>query len=255
MHDNDNQPDWIDLLQPDHVFDDFCTTFNYDDGGPQYDWNEMHSIYPDNSKNYFENLSEAHQDSDTLRLPTVNLEVLNDDQRFAYCLVMDTIMKSINGEENSDLRMVVAGQAGSGKTFLINALVYSIRNLYQSNAAVQALGPTGNSAHLLFDGMTIHSFLKIPTGKKRTQDMSPPVGAAAEKLQENFKGLQCLIIDERSLVGCNMLGWMEFHSEFAKKTLTIGVVCQWLFFGGMTFSCHLSAILQYIDAAVVTQLP
>ena len=149
-----------------------------------------------------------------MKLPDVNLESMNEDQRFAYTLVMDAIRKHSAGDEDVSLRMIVAGQAGSGKTYLINSLVYSIRKFYNNNKAVQVLGPTGNSANLLFDGKTIHSFLKIPTGKKSGQDMSSPVGQTAETLQRNCDGLVCLITDERSLVGCNTLGWMEYHCQF-----------------------------------------
>ena len=47
--------------------------------------------------------------------------------------------------------------------------------------------------------------------------MTMSVGATAETLQRNCDGLVCLITDERSLVGCNMLGWMEHHSKYGMK--------------------------------------
>ena len=113
--------------------------------------------------------------------------------------------------------MVVAGQAGSGKSYLINCLVRAIRSYFNKNKAVQVLAPTGNSANLIW-GKTIHNFLKVPCGPRRWKEMSPPVGLTAEKLQSNCEDLQCLIIDERSLVGCNLLGWLEYHLQIGKKS-------------------------------------
>ena len=68
--------------------------------------------------------------------------------------------------------------------------------------------PTGNSANLI-SGVTLHSFLKIPTTYKG-KDFKVPDGNTGEILQKNCEGLQVLLVDERSLIGCSNLGWMEF---------------------------------------------
>ena len=87
--------------------------------------------------------------------------------------------------------------------------------LTNCNKSIQVLGPTGNSASLI-EGMTIHSFLQVPCGPKAWKDMAAPVGTKAEKLQKHCEYLQCLIIDERSMVGCNLFGWAEYHLEHGK---------------------------------------
>ena len=145
-----------------------------------------------------------------LLLPNVDLSKLNDDQQFAFNIVMDALHKFYNQQDVDPLRMVVSGMAGSGKSFLINCLVYAIRKLFQNNKAVQVVCPTGNSANLI-SGSTIHRFLKIPIGKKSLKEMTRPDGNAGEELQANLEGLTCILVDERSLVGCNLLSWMEFH--------------------------------------------
>ena len=170
-----------------------------------------------NAETFFKNISQQNSESDELRVPVVNLKSMNEDQRFVYGLVMDTLLKHKQGLPVKPLRLIVTGQAGAGKTYLINALVHSIRTLYKKNKSVQVLGPTGTSANLLFEGKTIHNFLKIPTGKKCAKDMSNPSGQTALTLQDNCDGLMCLITDELSLVGCNTLGWMEFHCQFGLK--------------------------------------
>lgn len=70
--------------------------------------------------------------------------------------------------------MIVSGTAGSGKSFLIKCLVKAIRLFFKSNKSVQILCPTGNSANII-SGVTLHSFLKVPT-QYRGKDMSAPDG-------------------------------------------------------------------------------
>jgi hypothetical protein len=41
--------------------------------------------------------------------------------------------------------------------------------------------------------------------------MTPPDGSLGETLQDNCSELHTILVDERSLIGCNTLGWMEFH--------------------------------------------
>ena len=42
-------------------------------------------------------------------------------------------------------------------------------------------------------------------------------GSAGKALQENCKGLLSLLVDERSLVGCSTLGWMEYLCSTAVR--------------------------------------
>ena len=45
------------------------------------------------------------------------------------------------------------------------------------------------------------------------KEMSVPDGLLGEALQRNCEAVIALFVDERSLVGCNTLGWMEFNSR------------------------------------------
>jgi hypothetical protein len=105
--------------------------------------------------------------------------------------------------------MIVSGTAGSGKSFLIKCFVKAIRTLFNNNSSVQVLCPTGNSANLI-SGVTLHIYLKIPT-HNQTKEMTPPDGSLGETLQDNCSELHAILVDERSLIGCNTLGWMECH--------------------------------------------
>lgn len=137
---------------------------------------------------------------------------MNNEQKLAFNIVMKTLFNYTNKlDDYKPLRMIVTGTAGSGKSFLINCLVKAIRLFFQSNKSVQVLCPTGSSANLI-SGVTLHSFLKIPT-QFRGREMKAPEGSIGESLQENFSDLHALLVDERSLIGSTTLGWMEFHSR------------------------------------------
>ena len=84
---------------------------------------------------------------------------------------------------------------------------------------MQVICPTGNSANLL-SGTTIHKFLKVPSGRDAGKDMSPPQGTRSGQLQDNLDSIQCLHIDDRSLVGCPTLGWMEYLCTYGKANIS-----------------------------------
>lgn len=131
---------------------------------------------------------------------------MNKDQS----VVLNIVMRFSNKSENyKPLRMIISGSAGSCKSFLIKCLVKSICSLFNSNKSVQVLCPTGNSANLI-SGVTLHSFLKIPT-HNRGGEMKTPDGSIGEVLQANCTGVHAILVDERSLIGSTTLGWMDFH--------------------------------------------
>jgi hypothetical protein len=47
--------------------------------------------------------------------------------------------------------------------------------------------------------------------------MKPPEGTLGEKLQHNCEGLKVLLVDERSMIGATILGWMEFMCRYGVK--------------------------------------
>ena len=211
------QPDWMELIAPTDAYDDVPDEFKYDDGGPDYDWSLTTLPYPYGlGLNWLEEISSSMEENDLpLKLPDVTISTLNKDQKFAYNLVMNTLFSYIEDPNNfPHLRMVVAGTAGSGKSYLIKCLVHSIRKLFNRNKAVQVLCPTGTSANLIYC-VTYHSFLKIPTSASEgNRELSNPNGSVGDNLQKNCTGIVALLVDERSLIGSTNLGWMEFRSRF-----------------------------------------
>ena len=209
---NVERPEWMDLIQPNVVYDDFVSDFAYDDGGDDFNWGETSNTYPsDLGTHFIENMqTNPTVPNNELIIPDINVESMNSDQRFAFNLIMNALLKYKNGASDYEpLRVIVAGTAGSGKSHLIKCLVKTIRSLFKTNKSVQVLCPTGNSANLI-SGVTLRSFLKVPTSNSKLKEMSPPDGTLGESLQNNLDGVEVLLIDERSMIGCTTLGWMEY---------------------------------------------
>ncbi len=99
----------------------------------------------------------------------------------------------LNLMENGIDHMLIQGSAGTGKTHLINQF------LVKTNKSVIAVGPTGLSASH-FGGSTIHSAFKFK-----------PSLIIPEELEEQplFTALEVLIIDEISMVSCNLLDGID----------------------------------------------
>ena len=112
------------------------------------------------------------------------------------------IVKSHYENENSQkdpLFLMILGQAGTGKSYIINA----IRSILGNQCAVTA--PTGKASYNV-KGCTLHSLLKLPIGNKGLKRLT---GQSLVKLQHNLKDTQYLLIDEFSMVGQSMLGWID----------------------------------------------
>ena len=156
-------------------------------------------------------MNNSETESFGLDIPNVCISSLNEEQMFAFKLIMTKLHEYQNCESTDmfePLRLIIAGTAGCGHSYLIKCLVKAIRLFYNFNKSVQVLCPSGNSANLI-NGATIHRFLKIPTSNRSTE-LKAPDGSTGEALQENCRLLKGLLVDERSLNGCSNLGWMEF---------------------------------------------
>ena len=96
-------------------------------------------------------------------------------------------------------RIIVSGTAGTAKSFLINCL----RHLLGQNVLI--VTPTGVAAFNV-EGETLHSLLSLPT----TGEFKPLEGQRLQKLQEKWKDVRYLIIDEMSMMGRKMLGQIKY---------------------------------------------
>ncbi len=85
----------------------------------------------------------------------VDVNSFSEMQKLAYDLVNSHFHDTSSNKE--PLCLIINGVAGTGKSYLINAL----RNLLQSKCAVTAT--TGKAAYNI-RGVTVHSLLKLPVG-------------------------------------------------------------------------------------------
>ena len=71
---------------------------------------------------------------------------------------------------------MIAGIAGSGKSYLINCLVNAVRRFCNGHNAIRVLCPTGFAASLISGASTIHRILKVPIGKDSVGELKAPTG-------------------------------------------------------------------------------
>jgi hypothetical protein len=113
-------------------------------------------------------------------------------------------------ENYTPLRLTVCGEAGSGKTVLINTLVTLIRRLTGTKNSVHVCGPTGSAAFNA-GGLTCQRLFHMPIHKDGI-NMS---AASLKSLMQELTDTIAIIVDERSMVSAQVLGMMEQYSRQA----------------------------------------
>ena len=117
-------------------------------------------------------------------------------QRFAYNIIKS---HSEQPSPKDPLLLIIIGVAGTGKSYLIHA----IRNLLQACCAITAT--TGKASYNI-GGSTIHSLLKLPIGPRGNKEL---IGQSLIRLQENLNDIKYILIDEYSMLGQTMFGWVD----------------------------------------------
>ena len=94
---------------------------------------------------------------------------------------------------------MITGTAGSGKSYLINA----IKALVGDTCILKA---TTGLAGYNIEGCTLHSALQLPVRNHNNNDLQ---GTALQRLQLRFSGKQYLITDEMSMLGQRTPAWVD----------------------------------------------
>ena len=118
-------------------------------------------------------------------------------QKLAYDIVKSHF--HVTSSEGEPLCLIINGAAGTGKSYLINA----IRNLLQSKCVVTAT--TGEAAYNI-RGVTVHSLLKLPIGSRGNKDLT---GQTLYSLQESVSNIGYIIIDGYSMLAQVTFGWID----------------------------------------------
>ncbi|CAF3762439.1 unnamed protein product [Rotaria sp. Silwood1] len=103
------------------------------------------------------------------------------------------------GNNNGQLLMCISGCGGTGKSQLIRALTKYFLVTKRIQMMLK-LAPTGIAAAEI-DGMTIHSFL----GEKCNSGKARKIKPGDLKLEKEWALVECLLIDEISMVGLTLL--------------------------------------------------
>ena len=129
---------------------------------------------------------------------------LNEKQLQAFAIVGNFLLQVDRKgvDKVPQLLVNISGAAGTGKTFFLNTLRRwtqdNIKNF--GNEFVLPAAPTGAAAFLI-GGSTLHSLLYLPTKLKKNQRMPRLDGSRLKSLQERFKNVGLLVIDEKSMIG------------------------------------------------------
>ena len=126
-----------------------------------------------------------NETSDNKVFQNIDPALLNTSQRKAYDIVENHFRN-----QQKQLLMIITGLAGSGKSFVIDAL----RALLKQYCIVTAFF---GIAAFNVKGRTLHSLLRLPIRGKYRQDLK---GSALIKLQKDLNNIKYLIIDEFSVV-------------------------------------------------------
>ena len=117
-------------------------------------------------------------------------------QALAYNLVKEHFESS---SQELPLLLIINGFAGTGKSYLISAL----KSLLQQSCTVTA---TTGKASFNINGKTIHSVLNLPVGPRGNKDLK---GNSLLRLQDQLRDVKYILIDEYSMLGQTLLGWID----------------------------------------------
>jgi ATP-dependent DNA helicase PIF1 len=217
-----NVPDWFDKLQtviqsqePDHepseeqevtreewmILSDLNTPFDNSEQTPDstHDWHLDRANYSEQQIHEMPTWIKTNKEDYTIdeQYDVLDINSFSEMQKLAYHIVkshFDDI-----SSEKEQLCLIIIGVAGTGKSYLINA----IRNLLQSKCAVTAT--TGKAAYNI-RGITLHSLLKLSIWSRGNKDLT---GQSLCRSQDNLNDIDYIIIDEYSMLGQVTFGWVD----------------------------------------------
>jgi hypothetical protein len=111
------------------------------------------------------------------------------------------------GNQNSKfvpLRLTVRGGAGTWKSFIINTIVSYMRCMFDDNYVIHVVAPTGIEAFNVL-GETLHRFVGLDW-RNMKKGMT---NSTMEKFQKKLQNTVAIMMDERSILRKNILGWVE----------------------------------------------
>ena len=148
-------------------------------------------------------LLESSQDME----PPTNL---NKQQMDAFAIIKHFIdCKNLNKSEVQQLLLQINGPAGSGKSYWIQKVKGYAKKVFNRNNFVLTAAPSGTAAFLI-KGETLHSLLMLPINYYTYTSLNDD-SVRLYELQEKFKDVGILIIDEKSMIGQKLFHMVDMR--------------------------------------------
>ena len=138
---------------------------------------------------WIKNLKESIYQALPENYQNVYLATLSEMQVLSYNIVQSHYNDLFPNIE--PLALIIIGEGGTGKSYLINA----IHTLLRAKCAVTAT--TGKAAFNL-NGVKVQSLLKLQAGSRGNKDLAVQ---SLIRLQESLSGIDYIIIDKYSMLG------------------------------------------------------
>lgn len=130
----------------------------------------------------------------------INSIKLNEKQNYAYNLMAQ------------GTNIFITGPGGVGKT----ALIKLFTKVYSKSKIIAVTSTTGTSA-LLINGTTIHSYLGIGFGTNTVESITNKI-KSMPWLRKRWTSLECLIIDEISMMNPDLFDKIEQIARILRKS-------------------------------------
>ena len=183
------------------ILSDLHTPFDNSEQTPEstYDWHLDRANYSEQQIQEMPTWIKTNKQEYVIdeQYDLVDINSFSEMQKLAYDIVKSHFDDT--STEAEPLCLIINGVAGTGKSYLINA----IRTLLQTKCAVTAT--TGKAAYNI-RGITVHSLLKLPIGSRGNKDLT---GQSLCRLQESVNNIGYIIIDEYSMLGQVTFGWID----------------------------------------------
>ncbi|CAG8720815.1 17502_t:CDS:1 [Cetraspora pellucida] len=156
--------------------------------------------------------NEETMDFENITTDILDFRTLNEKQMEIFKRIeAHYIAATVDHNNVEPLRIIIMGTAGTGKSYLIKAVVVRLNELakdhgVEKKSPVLLLAPTGVAAYNIH-GTTIHSALSIPVNCTNF-DLN---GERLKQLQNKLQDVKYFIIDEKSMVGHRTLALIDMR--------------------------------------------
>ena len=135
---------------------------------------------------------------------------LNKKQKIAFDIVIAWANQKAKNPKTPPRYINISGRGGCGKSHFLNTVKQYIHEELKLKNFMKIAAPTANAAFIV-DGTTLHSLLKIPPKISIERGLPELRGEALRQLQDEFKNVELLVIDEKSMVGLHMLNMIHLR--------------------------------------------